>query len=202
MTNYGARAALEPPPAGVLIPKIVDQAAEGDTTPRPPSQPQPQPQPEDVPGPSHTASEKLSPDWKSRSTAGKPRSTAPSTLAIFSCLVGVTHPDFDTIDEEALDDHLREVEDYLLSRTSFSDRRAYAACPEGTRDEIYDQLEKEGIELSKLSDGQRGRQRDYEAQLDIFNAADVVFKFFFPPDVKVPTIGKFWGALNIIINVS
>ncbi|RYO78437.1 hypothetical protein DL766_001500 [Monosporascus sp. MC13-8B] len=189
--------APEPPPAGILISKNVDQGVEGDATSG--SQSQSPPQLEDLPGPSNAASAKLSPGRKSRGTPGNPKSTAPSTLHIFSCLVGVTHPDFDTIDEEALDDHLREVEDYLLSRTSFSDRRAYDACPEATRDEICAHLEKEGIELSKRTDVQRGRQRDYEARLDIFNAADVVFKFFFPPNVEVPTVRKFWGALRVII---
>ena len=169
----------------------------GDRTPG--LQSQSPPHPEDTPGPSHAASEKLSPNWKSRNISGKPESTALPALSIFSCLAGVTHPDFDNIDEEALDDHLREVEDYLLSQTTFSDRRAYAACPEATRDEIYVHLEKRGIELSKLTNVQREQQLYYETQLDIFNAADVVFKFFFPPDVEVPTIRKFWGALEVII---
>jgi hypothetical protein len=174
---------------------------------KPGSQPpsQPQAHPEGSPGQSRKASEKLppsNPNWKSRSTPEKPESVTLPAISIFSCLSGVTHPDYAHIDEEALDDHLREVDDYLLSRTPFSDRRTYAACPEATRDAIYSDLEQRGIELSKLEEDQHEQQWLYETQLDIFNAADIVFKFFFPPDVEVPTIRKFWGALDIIISVS
>ncbi|KAI1370582.1 hypothetical protein F4677DRAFT_457763 [Hypoxylon crocopeplum] len=132
---------------------------------------------EDMQRTSRAASEKLPPGRKGRSMPQKAESTAPSTLSISSCL----------------------VDDYLLSRTSFSDRRAYATCPEATRDEIYAHLEKEGIKLSELSDSSRTPQRNYEAQLDVFNAADVLFSFFFPPNVKVPTISRFWGALRAIL---
>jgi hypothetical protein len=120
-------------------------------------------------------------------------------LSIFSCLPDVADPRYDSLDEEALDDHFLEVEDYILSHTTFSDRRAYTACPESTREKIYAQLEQKGVELSGVTDVERDQQHEYETQLDIFNAADVVFKFFFPPDVVVPTIGKFWGALEAII---
>ncbi|KAK4236126.1 hypothetical protein C8A03DRAFT_17193 [Achaetomium macrosporum] len=191
-----------PPPAGVLVPKSVDQDGAGDTTAGLQSPSQSQPHPGTSPSQSRTASEKLtpsSPNWKSRNVPGNPESTTLPAVSIFSCLPGVTHPDYVHIDEEALDDYLREVDDFLLSRTPFSDRRAYAACPEATRDTIYSCLEKRGIELSKTADVEREEQWYYETHLDIFNAADIVFKFFFPPDVEVPTIRKFWGALDIII---
>ncbi|KXX79338.1 hypothetical protein MMYC01_204552 [Madurella mycetomatis] len=181
------RPAPEPPPTGILVPKKVEQDVARDSIPG--SQSQSPPNPEDTPEPSR----------KSGRVPGKPESTALPVLSIFSCLPGVTDPKFDNIDEEALDDHLREVEDYLLSRTTFSDRRAYTACPEATRDKVYAHLEQRGVELSRLTDVKREQQQDYETQLDIFNAADVVFKFFFPPDTEVPTTRKFWGALETII---
>ncbi|KAK3307749.1 uncharacterized protein B0T15DRAFT_522460 [Chaetomium strumarium] len=191
-----------PPPAGVLIPTGVGQAT--GKVAKPGSQPQSQSQshPEGSPRQSRMASEKLppsTPNWKSRSMPESPDSVTLPAVSIFSCLPGVTHPDYAHIDEEALDDHLREVEDYLLCRTPFSDRRTYAACPEATRGAIYSDLEQGGIELSKLDDVPSKEQWRYETQLDIFNAADIVFKFFFPPDVEMPTIRKFWGALDIII---
>ncbi|KAF3762955.1 putative Mg2+ transporter [Cryphonectria parasitica EP155] len=182
-----------PPPAGVLMPRDIDESVEREVIAGAHVQPQP------PPGRSHATSEKLVSGQHTKPMPGISKSTPSSRLSIFSCLIGVTHPDFDTIDEEALDDHLREVEDYLLSRTSFSDRRAYTACPDATRSEVYAFLESQGVELSKSDDSQRVWQRDYEAKLDIFNAADVVFKFFFPLGVEAPTISKFWGALQIII---
>ncbi|KAI0097925.1 hypothetical protein GGR51DRAFT_577712 [Nemania sp. FL0031] len=186
----------EPPPAGVLMPKEIDGSVEEGATAATKGQPS---QSDNKPGPSHAASGKAVPDQNTRPMSGDSRSTSLSRLSIFSCLVGVSHPDFDTIDEEILDDHLREVEDYLLFQTSFSDRRAYGACPEATRDEVYAYLESQGVELSNSNEGQRAWQRDYEVKLDIFNAANVVFEFFFPPRVEVPTIPKFWGALKMIM---
>ncbi|KAI1661526.1 hypothetical protein F4813DRAFT_386056 [Daldinia decipiens] len=154
---------------------------------------------EDMPGPSNIASEKSPLGLKGRTMPENPESMAESMLHIFSCLAGVIHPGSDAIDEEALYNHLEEVDDYLLSRTSFSDRRAYSTCHEATYDEIYGDLEQEGVELSKPTDGQHERQHDYEERLDIFNAANAILNFFFPPNVEVPTIRKFWGALKFIV---
>lgn len=67
------------------------------------------------------------------------------------------------MDEDILNDHLREVEDFILSRTSFGDRRAYEACPEATLNEVYAQLEIEGIEPAKGTGGQHRTQQRYEA---------------------------------------
>ncbi|KAK5656101.1 hypothetical protein OQA88_5240 [Cercophora sp. LCS_1] len=179
---------LEPPPVGILAPKSVER--EDVVDPVSASQSMPPPPSEGAAG-------------SSRRTESVPRkrgSTTLSVLPIFSCLPGVADPKDDSLDEEVLDDHLLEVEDYILSRTPFSDRRAYNACPKATRDKIHAQLEQRGVELSGATDVQREQQQDYEMRLDIFNAADAVFKFFFPSDVVVPTINKFWGALEAIIN--
>lgn len=143
-------------------------------------------------GPSHVSPQTSLPGHKA----------APATMSMFSCLVGVIHPEYGTIDEDVLDDHLREVEEFLLSKTSFSDRRAYKDCPEASREEIYSYLEKKGAEIAALKSKQRARQRAYETQIDIANAASTVFALFFPPDVQVPTMQKFWGALKTIVVVS
>lgn len=36
----------------------------------------------------------------------------------------------------------------------------------------------------------------------MFNTADIIFRFFFPADAKVATVGKFWGAVEFLIEVS
>ncbi|KAK1758176.1 hypothetical protein QBC47DRAFT_410891 [Echria macrotheca] len=180
---------LEPPPVGILVPKNVERDESADPVHASQSQ-SPPPTDNNKPGSSRRA----------ESVPRKRGSTAPPVLSIFSCLPGVADSKYDSLDEDALEDYFLEVEDYILSRTTFSDRRAYTACPEASRDKIYDELERKGIELSGITDVQREQQRNYERQLDIFNAVDVLFTFFFPPDVVVPTTGKFWGALEAVIN--
>ena len=194
MADYQARNPPKPPPAGILAPRNVKRTIESDN---PGAVSHPLSKSADMPGPSQKASGELIPEQEGRASSNR-EPAAPCTLAIMTCLEGVTKPDFDTIDEEALNDHLREVENYILSQTSFSDRRAYIACPETTRDEIYSHLEHEGAGIPDRSD----EQRRYEMRLGIFNAADAMFRFFFPPDVEVPTTRKFWGALNVFITVS
>ena len=183
---------------------IPEEASQVEVTTESQPQPQPQPQPGNRPGPSHASSETLIPgqDTNTRPMSGRLNSTPPSKLSIFSCLDGVVDPDSNTINEEALSNHLREVDDYLRSETSFSDRRAYATCPGATRDEVYAYLRNQGDELSGNGERKRGRERGYETRIDIANAADVVLKFFFPPHVEVPTISKFWGAVKMAITVS
>ncbi|KAK0652573.1 hypothetical protein B0T16DRAFT_103189 [Cercophora newfieldiana] len=178
----------EPPPVGILVANNVGRNESGEPVPGPHSQPPPHP--EDTPG-------------SSQRTEGAPQNPGPTAvpvLAIFSRLPGVSDPKYDNLDEDALDDHFREVEDYILCQTTFGDRRAYTACPKSTRAKIYGQLEQRGVELSEATNVEREQQRDYEMQLDIFNAADLVFNFFFPSDVEIPTTGKFWGSLEDVIN--
>ncbi|EFX03055.1 Mg2+ transporter [Grosmannia clavigera kw1407] len=191
-----------PPPAGVLAPQQEDTVAEISVTPLPAETA--------APGPSLPAAKVVSGARSSATTQGpiKPSSSAASVstaMPIFSCLTGVTRPDHNTIDEDALDDHLREAEEFILSATSFSDRHAYNACPNSTRDEISAHLQQVGAELAKITDqksvrSQLSQQRFYEIQLDVFNAASMVFAYFFPPGVNVPTVQKFWGAVQIIVN--
>lgn len=155
-----------------------------------------------MPGPSRVASKQVPLDENSRSALRNPESTAGSTLHIFSCLFGVTNDRSESIDEEVLGDHLREVDEYLRSRTSFKDRRVYNACPKATHKEILSSIEIEGLELSRLTGSQHIQQQNYEARLDVFNAIDMVFKLFLPIQVEVPTVQKFWGAVRVIIMVS
>ena len=72
------------------------------------------PQPEGIPGPSQAAS-----GAPSLVQEGSKLGNSEYTLSMTPCLVETIHRDFDTIDREALNDHLREGEDYILSHTGF-----------------------------------------------------------------------------------
>jgi len=144
----------------------------------------------------------LSPEWKGKATATSKSAGTPSSFSIFACLDGVTQANSDLIDEAALEDQMQEVSDFLLQNTSFSDRRAYRECPEASRMSVYSLIEKQGAELAKATDVRSSQQRDYEDQIDVFNAADLVFRFFFPPQVEVPTVTRYWGAIQLLIEVS
>ncbi|GAB1317897.1 Mg2+ transporter [Madurella fahalii] len=198
-TNGQASHAPELPPTGLLITTDKGKGASEDAASK--SDHVSQPQPESTKRATAETSGRLRPDRNGKTAPVKPKSTTQSAggMSIFSWLVGVTRPDSDEIDLDALEDHLQEVEDFLLYETSFRDRRAYRDCPDGTREDLVSLLEQKGADLSESTEAQHRRQKDFEMQLDLFNAADLVFKFFFPANVVVPTVHKFWGALKVII---
>ncbi|KAK3317448.1 hypothetical protein B0T19DRAFT_434993 [Cercophora scortea] len=132
---------------------------------------------------------------------GKNSLRSGASFSLFSCLEGVTTADAEDINNKALDDQLKEVEGFLLHRTVFSDSRAYCDCPDASRVSVYELLAKEGSELSDLSNRRvtQSKQWDYEHRIDIFNAADVVFRLFFPENSEAPTVKKFWGAVQLLV---
>lgn len=105
------------------------------------------------------------------------------------------------VDSEALNKQLKEVDDYLCKGTSFTDKKAYQDCEESTRSSLFGYLEKQGAEIEKMKNSSSKRY-GYEERIDIFNAADVVFRFFLPPDVEAPTVKKYWGAVSALIQAS
>lgn len=122
------------------------------------------------------------------------------SISIFAFLEGVSQPA--GADESALNEHLLEVEDFLLSHANFTDRKAYRSCPTSTRADVHRILENRGSVLSQSSDTSNEDQLDYEEYVDMFNTVDIIFRFFFPPDSEVVTMGKFWGAVKVLIVVS
>ena len=64
-------------------------------------------------------------------------------------------------------------------------------------------LEDRGAEESRFKD-KPGKRDDYEHRIDIFNAADQIFRFFLPWRVSndAPTVGKFWAAVQNLIEAS
>lgn len=120
------------------------------------------------------------------------------TNPIFSYLDDVMVSGSDAINEIVLGNHLLEIEHFILHQTPLSDRKAYSNCPESSRTSVHAILETEGEEPSKSSDSQRA----YEDCVDIFNAADSIFGFFFQPRAEVATVNKYWGALKVFVAVS
>lgn len=150
--------------------------------------------------PSVEQSKKLSPESKpgiANRTNSIPR---PESVSIFAFLEGVPHPT--GVDESVLNEHLLEIEDFLLNETNFTDRKFYRSCNKSSRSDVHGILEKRGSILSQSPDSSSRDQVDYEEDVDIFNTADVIFRFFFPADAKVATVGKFWGAVKLLIEVS
>lgn len=42
---------------------------------------------------------------------------------------------------------------------------------------------------------------DYEVRADIFNLADMIFRFFFPSTLETSMASKFWGAVKNQVKV-
>ncbi|KAK3987253.1 hypothetical protein QBC44DRAFT_246283 [Cladorrhinum sp. PSN332] len=122
-------------------------------------------------------------------------------FAVFTCLDGVQTSDPDHIDETVLQEVFSELNDCLLRRTTPSDRRAYCDCPGASRLEVYARLEAEGLTLTDpdMPPPTPPQRQDYEKRVELFNTADKLFKFFFPPDTEVPTVRKFWGAIRALV---
>jgi hypothetical protein len=124
--------------------------------------------------------------------------------AVFTCLDGVSKSDSESIDRHILQEHLEEVEEFLRRETSFSDRKAYKDCPKSPRSSILKLLDERAEQLGKSESKERtnlGAQSHFEDQIDIFNAVDIVFKFFFPLTFDGSTVEKFWGAMKHIFTV-
>lgn len=124
----------------------------------------------------------------------------PESVSIFACLEGVPQPS--GVDKSVLNEHLLEIEDFLLNQTNFTDRKAYRGCNTSTRKNVHGILQKRGSILSQSSDSSSRDQIDYEEDVEIFNTADIIFRFFFPADAVVATVGKFWGAVKLLVEVS
>lgn len=145
-------------------------------------------------------SKKLSPGWKpdvSDRTHWIPR---PDSASIFASLEGVAQPT--GVDESVLNEHLLEIEDFLLNQTNFTDRKAYRSCKPSSRNNVHEILSKRGSTLSQSVDPSARDQADYEEAIDVFNTADIIFRFFFPASTEVATVGKFWGAVKLLVEVS
>ncbi|KAJ5010530.1 hypothetical protein K4K57_007044 [Colletotrichum sp. SAR 10_99] len=97
-----------------------------------------------------------------------------------------------------LQKQLSEVEDFLTAETNGPDRRAYLDSEASGRDEVYAYLEQQGAAIQELKNNPWKKQ-DYEDRVDIFNAADTLFRLFLPPLFDGPTTERFWGAVMSLV---
>jgi hypothetical protein len=96
---------------------------------------------------------------------------------------------------------MQEMDNYLRQNTSFSDQRVYQDCRDSSRIDCFDYLEEQGAMVDNFKKRPLMRHQ-YETRIDILTAADIVYRFFLPLDLEAPTVSKFWGAINLLIQVS
>ncbi|CAJ0546131.1 Ff.00g096040.m01.CDS01 [Fusarium sp. VM40] len=101
---------------------------------------------------------------------------------------------------KALEVQLDAAERFLTCETTYSDRKAYKSCETATRSECYDYLA--GLASRVEDDGSDIVRRTYEERVDIFNAVDIVYTFFLPLNFNGSMVGKFWGAVRTLIELS
>jgi hypothetical protein len=96
--------------------------------------------------------------------------------------------------------YFHQVDHHLLTKTIVGDRLAYNHCPKVRRVGVHGMLDKErkGLYAGKLT---LKEQKDFEKRVSLFNSADIIFKFFFSPDANVPTVRRFWGAVEELVKV-
>jgi hypothetical protein len=107
------------------------------------------------------------------------------------------------VDEQGVNSDLKEVDDFLASRSSLSDRVMYQECAVSSRQVVFDALAKA---KKKIMDATEKKDQDrlevLENKTTILAASDLLFQFFLPSGFEGPTVDKFWGALNTLLFVS
>ncbi|KAF7959341.1 hypothetical protein EAE96_000961 [Botrytis aclada] len=103
--------------------------------------------------------------------------------------------DVTILNKTLLHDDLQEIDDFLLQKTNISERFAYKASPRHTRKNFYDLL----FEVESKIQTDRSLQATYELQVELANAAEILFRFFLSPQDLGPTTEEFWGPLYEII---
>ncbi|KAI5867033.1 hypothetical protein GGS23DRAFT_301604 [Durotheca rogersii] len=107
------------------------------------------------------------------------------------------------LDTEALVAHLREAEEFLLSSIPKRDRNAYRTCDPSSQRLVYMCLREEEPSFDDMEEETREKS-EYEGKVEIYNAADIIHSFFLPRSSSkhIPTVGKFWGAIRGLVEVS
>lgn len=98
---------------------------------------------------------------------------------------------------------LERIDQFMRKRTRKSDQRAYNECPEATPDEIRAELERLAVKANLPELPERSRlQMDLRDRIDTFNSAVIAFTYFLPLPFVGPSVGKFWGSLKLLLDVS
>jgi hypothetical protein len=108
------------------------------------------------------------------------------------------------LNSEAVRKQLQVAEDFLLDTTTMGERTAYKECKWSARKIVHAYLENRVQEINLLSEEKQKKKQEHEIRVDLYNAADILFHFFLPWrfDKDAPTIGKFWGAVQSLVEVS
>lgn len=119
---------------------------------------------------------------------------------VFSWLESFTATDDPSSQERAksLQAQLQEMEDFVINETKEIDSKAYQSCQEATHLDALAYLEG----LSPAAQKTPRFKRGFEDRVDVFNAAEIVFRFFLPLQTVGPTVGKYWGAIHRLLQVS
>lgn len=107
------------------------------------------------------------------------------------------------VDMEDMKTDLKEVDEFLNSKSSLSDRVIYQECTLSSRQEVMESLAKT---KKKLMDSEKKKSQEklkvLENKTTIAVAADLLFQFFLPLGFEGPTVQKYWGAIDRLIFVS
>ncbi|KAI2464473.1 hypothetical protein F4781DRAFT_70403 [Annulohypoxylon bovei var. microspora] len=123
---------------------------------------------------------------------------------VFSWLeMAETETDGEESEVETLTSYLQEAEDYLLRSMLMRDRTAYHNCNVSSQNSVHDFLVGKGLKIETLNESSQ-EEREYDSAVDLYNAAGIVFSFFLPLsfDKDTPTAGKFWGAIQSLVEAS
>jgi hypothetical protein len=96
--------------------------------------------------------------------------------------------------------YFSDIEQHIEAKAIPDDRRAYRTTAKAQRADVHETLDSE--RRSAEPRNSPSEQEDIRKRVSVFNLADIVFDFFFPPDAWVPTTRKFWGAVMALVNVS
>ncbi|VBB79618.1 Putative protein of unknown function [Podospora comata] len=122
-----------------------------------------------------------------------------SAFAVFTCLDGVSNSGRGGINHDVFKDYFVQVDKYLLNKTARQDQKAYSELRQSKRRDVYKLLEEEGGKGKEESPPSEREKTMYESRVSFFNKADIVFKFFFPSELEVPTVDRFWGIVLSLI---
>lgn len=104
--------------------------------------------------------------------------------------------------EQLLEEDLGEIDQFLTRQTSLTDRLSYRACPRVSRMEVYNMLAKHRARITGATGKDHKFREIYEKEVEVVNAAELLFRFFLPSCFEGPTVGKYWGALDRLLKVS
>lgn len=106
-------------------------------------------------------------------------------------------------DEASMREDLNEIDNFLQHKLGFQERVLYRECRESSRKEIYAILEARLAHMNDQGIDYDPMQRKvYEDQVEVVNKAETMLQVFLPSDYDGPTVGKFWGALRRLFEVS